>query len=723
MKEKTNYVRWLLCVLFLTCPAQAKYGGGTGEPNDPYLIYTAEQMNAIGIEPNNWDKHFKLMADIDLSTYTGDQFNIIGGNPPFTGVFDGDGHTISNFTYASTDQWCGGGLFGSVNDPNAEIKNLRLIDPNVVTEDGYGVGLLIAGLSQGIISNCHVENGHVAGFGAVGGLIGDISGVVQITRESIIRYGGGILRNCTTNCINVSGGRQVGGLVGDNRGTITDCYSTGTVFGNEHVGGLVGESYGTITNCFSAACVAGDGPVGGLIGYNSAGSNGRIMHCCSSGSVSGNWAVGGLVGMNATRISNCYSTGDVIGNEYVGGLVGSNSRRAWIGNCYSIGRVTGDAEVGGLVGSDYEDGDHVMSSFWAIETSGQTASDGGIGKTSAEMQTSGTFLEAGWDFVDETTNGTEDIWWILEGLHYPRLWWHYLAFSPYPEDGATDVAQPLILHWKRGRSALYHDVYFGKSKEAVANATTERPDIYRGRQAPEMTTYDPGILGLAKTHYWRIDEVNEADPNSTWKGNIWSFTTGDFLVVDDFEDYDAGDNQIWYAWKDGLGYGRLGDERYYPGNRTGSEVWNINALWEIEHIVHGGFDAMVYFYYNNKEDFAKYSEAEKTLSYPRDWTEEGIEVLSLWFYGNPANAPEPMYVAVANTNGQTAVVLYHDNPNSVLMRTWTEWTIDLQEFADQGVNLTDVNSIAIGFGDRNNPQPGGSGRMYFDDIRLCRLLP
>ena len=96
-------IRWaispfLVMLYFSGLPAQAQYGGGSGEPNDPYLIYTAEQMNAIGANPNDWDKHFKLMADIDLSAYTGTAFNIIGS---FRGVFDGNGHTISNFTYTS----------------------------------------------------------------------------------------------------------------------------------------------------------------------------------------------------------------------------------------------------------------------------------------------------------------------------------------------------------------------------------------------------------------------------------------------------------------------------------------------------------------------------------------------------------------------------------------------------------------------------------------------
>jgi hypothetical protein len=104
-----------------------------------------------------------------------------------------------------------------------------------------------------------------------------------------------------------------------------------------------------------------------------------------------------------------------------------------------------------------------------------------------------------------------------------------------------------------------------------------------------------------------------------------------------------------------------------------------------------------------------------TLVYPRNWTEEGVGVLSLWFYGDSANAPERMYV---NLNGIATV--YHDNPNVALIEEWTQWTIDLQEFAAKGVNLANVNTISIGFGDKNNLQAGGSGMVFFDDIRLYR---
>ena len=114
-----------------------------------------------------------------------------------------------------------------------------------------------------------------------------------------------------------------------------------------------------------------------------------------------------------------------------------------------------------------------------------------------------------------------------------------------------------------------------------------------------------------------------------------------------------------------------------------------------------------------------------TLIYPRDWTEEGVGVLSLWFgdvWGSPNNSPEPLYVALADTIGPPAAV-YHDNPNAARAETWTEWRIDLQAFANQGVDLTDINTISIGLGNKDNSQVGGSGRIYFDDIRLYRRAP
>jgi hypothetical protein len=218
--------------------------------------------------------------------------------------------------------------------------------------------------------------------------------------------------------VNITGsGVLVGGLVGSSGGTITDCYSTGAVKGgtSSFVGGLVGENDGTITVSWSTCGVSGGSDVGGLVGIH----NGKITMSCSTGTVIGSTLVGGLVGFNVFGdVTDSYSTSTVSGSD-AGGLVGWNF--GYISKCYSTGAVNG-SNVGGLVGLDitgWWEGD----CFWDIETSGQATSLFGIGKSTAEMQTAKTFLDAGWDFVDETENGTEDIWWILEGQDYPRLWW------------------------------------------------------------------------------------------------------------------------------------------------------------------------------------------------------------------------------------------------------------------------------------------------------------
>ncbi|HUU17424.1 MAG TPA: LamG domain-containing protein [Sedimentisphaerales bacterium] len=290
--------------------------------------------------------------------------------------------------------------------------------------------------------------------------------------------------------------------------------------------------------------------------------------------------------------------------------------------------------------------------------------------------------------------------------------------NPNPANGAVDVKQTQIITFSPSVYAASHELYFGTDKDVVKNADTGSPE-YKGTRDLGAESYDPGKLELDATYYWRIDEVNNANPDSPWTGILWSFTTAGFLVVDDFEDYDSGDNQIWYSWKDGLGYAAHDNEPAYPGNGTGSAVGDENtASFTEETIVHGGNQSMPFWYDNS---ILMYSEVEKTLTYPRDWTENGVSTLSIWFRGNSDNAAETLYVAL---NGNAIVT--HDNPNASQVDEWTQWNIDLSTpggFADQGVNLANVNTIAIGFGDKNNPLAGGSGMMYFDDIRLYAPSP
>jgi len=485
--------------------------------------------------------------------------------------------------------------------------------------------------------------------------------------------------------------------------------------------------------------------------------------------------------------------------------------------------------------------------------------------------------------------------------------------GPNPANVAVGVKPTVVLGWDAGAVAESHDVYFGADADAVQNATNSSPE-YKGNKVLGEESYDLGKLSLNTTYYWRIDEVNGVNPDSPWIGNVWSFETGDFFVLDNFEFYDANDNQIWYAWHDGLGYGSPDSLPYFGGNGTGAAVGDeTTGSFTEETIVHGGGQSMPLFYDNNKQGYARYSEAEMAMTAQPDWTEEGVAELSLWFRGNPesvgsfiespagtytitaagadiwggadqfhfafkmlvgvgsieakvlsvgntdawakagimiretldpgskfaavyitpgngcryqaridtgvnatsdtavasaeqiaitapywiklerdvagnfrgyysadgttwrtmtwnpqnismssnvyiglvvtahnaaatcevkfsnvkvagsadpqwtnqdvgieSNSVEPLYVAVSNSTGDPAVV-YHDDSNASLTETWTEWVIPLQAFADQGINLTNIDVIAIGLGTQGNMTvPGGSGKMYIDDIRLYK---
>ncbi len=186
--------------------------------------------------------------------------------------------------------------------------------------------------------------------------------------------------------------------------------------------GLIGNLTGTVTDLgIVDVNLVGGSYVGALAGYNSSG----VSHCYSSGRIvaSRDYA-GGLVGGNGGNVNNSYSKATVDGDNGIGGLVGTNADRGSVDRCYSTGVVTGYG--GGLIGenrANSRSSPGITNSFWDMWTSGLITSAGGTGKTTAEMQRAKTFLEAGWDFVGETANGTEDIWWIFEGKDYPRLWW------------------------------------------------------------------------------------------------------------------------------------------------------------------------------------------------------------------------------------------------------------------------------------------------------------
>lgn len=190
---------------------------------------------------------------------------------------------------------------------------------------------------------------------------------------------------------------------------------------------------------------------GGLVGYN----YGTVTKCYVSGIIKCNNDIGGLAGHNRGFINNCYSTAIVDGNNTVGGLVGCNTSYGSVDKCYSIGKVNNiQGYSGGLIGLNaYEggsdpNGGYINNCFWNIQTSGQTWSSGGTEKTTSDMQKENTFTNAGWDFVGETNNGTEDIWTICEGTNYPRFVWQIPEGDLVCPDGiAMEDFDFFMDHW------------------------------------------------------------------------------------------------------------------------------------------------------------------------------------------------------------------------------------------------------------------------------------
>jgi hypothetical protein len=269
------------------------------------------------------------------------------------------------------------------------------------------------------------------------------------------------------------------------------------------------------------------------------------------------------------------------------------------------------------------------------------------------------------------------------------------ARKPYPDSGATGVDVDVVLGWRAGREAVTHDVYVSADEQSVIDSTAPVTTVTE-------TSYGPLALDLSTTHYWRVDEANEAETPSTWESTIWSFTTTDHLIVDDFESYndidpdDPESNRIFNVWIDG-----------YEVPTNGSLVGHESAPFCEQTIVHGGSQSMPFFY--NNTGGAAYSEAELTLSSPQVWTVAGATTLVLYFHGAEGNTGQ-LYVKV---NGSK--VVYDGDAADVAKPEWNQWSIDL---ASLGVDLQNVTKLAIGI-DGN----GTSGTLYVDDIRLYALAP
>ncbi len=363
--KKTN-LRLIIMSFLITVSLNA-YSGGSGSNSDPYQIGNLEDLKELMATSSDWNKHFIQTADLDLSGET-TGINPIGNESfRFTGDYDGQGHKISNLKLDLTSECVG--LFGYVIGSN--ISNLGMVA--VAVKGECFVGGLVGKSIQGSITNSYA------------------TGVV----ESINYYAGGLVaygKNCS----------------------ITDSYATSSVIGTDYLGGLAGKCVQvSITNSYATGTVSGDYNMGGLVGSSTQGS---IEASYATGDVLASKAfVGGLVGNNSSNITDSYAMGKVQGSSSVGGLVGKGGECSIV-HSYAMGEVLGENpnKTGGLIGEN-SGSSNINSCYWDQETSGQSSSAGGTGKSSAEMKDIATYTD--WDFTNT--------WCISENDNdgYPFLAW------------------------------------------------------------------------------------------------------------------------------------------------------------------------------------------------------------------------------------------------------------------------------------------------------------
>jgi len=323
--------------------------------------------------------------------------------------------------------------------------------------------------------------------------------------------------------------------------------------------------------------------------------------------------------------------------------------------------------------------------------------------------------------------------------HPDKLWrgsvWSFkandgTASSPSPSDRERDVDPEVVLSWSPGIAAVSHDVYFGTSFEDVNDANNTLPEgvsVYKGIQ--DACSYDAGAeedLELAKTYYWRIDEINDSHPAKLWRGSVWSFRVTDYLEVETFDAY-ASDSTLIAVWEDGAENYLSGSE-IHPENiivRTEGDAANPRSI----RFLYRNFDYTEKFSEIVAETYSGSGSSYGYLDFGRDWNEFSAHTLVLWFYGqedNIASSNDVMYIALEDTSipPNVAVVEYYGDMNDIKIEEWQEWNIPLDEFT--GVDLNDVQYVYIGFGKRGSTTtPGGTGNVYFDDLRLhtTRCVP
>lgn len=261
--------------------------------------------------------------------------------------------------------------------------------------------------------------------------------------QGLFGYNEGTIKNIGVTESYIKGEYSVGGVCGLNntlRGTISNCYNTGTISGNLEVGGVCGWKTGSISNCYNTGTINGDSYVGGVCGYN---YSGTISNSYNTGTISGYEEVGGLCGYNNGTISNCYNTETISGHEGVGGLCGENY--STISNCYNSGIVSGDWVVGSVCGDNW---DGTISNCYYLQGTATGGINGSDVSGQAEAKTAEQFASG-------------EVCWLLNEEQSEGAWGQKLDTDPYPVLGGPAV-------FKDG------DIYYNEKTTAIEETNNEQ---------------------------------------------------------------------------------------------------------------------------------------------------------------------------------------------------------------------------------------------------------
>jgi len=292
------------------------------------------------------------------------------------------------------------------------------------------------------------------------------------------------------------------------------------------------------------------------------------------------------------------------------------------------------------------------------------------------------------------------------------------SYGAVPQNGTVDLQTNLVLKWSSGIHAQSHNVYLGTSMEDISNVNVDNLADYPNVVFANVSesNYEPELLDFNTTYSWRVDDINTAQPDMLYRSEVWSFTTGNYLVVDDFEAYndrnegEEGSNRIYLAWSDGYNDPTVnGSTIGYPDPdfANGEHFVDVNT-------VNGGSQSAPFLYNNTVASYSEVTLSSSYMSTGQNWAQKGIDTLELWFYGDPNN-PDPsneqLYVKLNN-----AKVVYDGNTADLSAGAWTQWSIDLDEF---GIDLSNITQLVIGM--EKTGATGTEGILFLDDIRLYQL--